>query len=177
MTPTIFIDFVGAALKLHGASDAINDWPPGEYDMAKVLGISPHEFWRPINYMGEAFWAEMPSTRRMYALMALVCEMDWYIASKPRLDPACVPGKLKWLADYLNPFSEPFDRYVFTPHKHLLASSGRILIDDSDAEIAAWHKAGGYSILWPAKWNSDHEYADDPITRIRYNLRQIGVGP
>lgn len=182
--PTIFLDmdgpmtdFVGDALKVHGASDAINDWPPGEYNMAKVLGISTHEFWRPINATGEAFWAKMTPAPRMHGLMAIACDKEWYIASSPSQDPACASGKLKWLGEHINQGQGPFRHYVFTPHKHLLAASGRILIDDSDAEIAAWFDLGGEGVLWPTLWNSDHEYADDPLARVVLALRQIGVEP
>ena len=171
----VLCDFVQAALELHGRPDVIDDWPKGEYDMAKILGMSTHEFWRPINDKGEAFWAEMKSTAYSHELLMLTQGRGGFrVAASPSEDPASLSGKLKWLDRHFGP---PCRYYVITPDKHLLAGPDRILIDDSDKQIDTWQRAGGIGILFPAKWNAMHLFHADPMEFVRFKLKKLEVTP
>jgi hypothetical protein len=64
------------------------------------------------------------------------------------------------------------DRVVFTSAKHKLVSGPDcVLVDDSDKHCNAWTAAGGYAILVPRPWNSQHRAVGCEESVIRRGLK------
>ncbi len=60
--------------------------------------------------------------------------------------------------------------YVIGPHKHLLAKSGGILIDDSDTNCQKFRLSGGTPILFPQPWNEMRHLIDK---RLKHTLQMV----
>jgi len=154
----VLVDFVGAAVKLHKRSMAeLNEKRiPGTWDISKPLGLSPTEFWYPINHVaGSSFWSNLEKLPWYNELLEAVKAKtnDWYIVTTPSLHLSSYAGKLAW---FVSTFGSSFNQYVLTQHKHLLANEQTILIDDSDRNIKKFCDAGGIGLLFPTAGNSKH---------------------
>jgi hypothetical protein len=148
----VLCDFVGAALRIHKRLDALDHWPAGEWDIAKVLGISTDEFWAPIDHHAEHFWAGLEPYPWLNNLVNLLesTGAPITIASSPSYDPYSAAGKLMWLKKHLPQFKR---RYLLGGEKHLLARPNAVLIDDNDQGVYQFHTAGGWGITFPQPWN------------------------
>lgn len=67
--------------------------------------------------------------------------------------PSCWAGKQAW-ASYHFPWIPLF---LTGAKKACIATPEILLVDDSDGEVDAWRKAGGRAVLFPRRWNSDHQ--------------------
>jgi len=162
-------DFVAAACRAHGREFDPDAWPPGEYDVAKVLGTTEDRFWRGIDRRGAAFWRELdeyPWFTRLHAELSRIGRI--YFVSAPNHSSASAAGKVLWLQDR---FGEGFQDFVLTREKHLLSRKGAVLIDDCDAVIEAFDKGEGRGVLFPQVWNRNHWLAG--ADRVEYVLDQI----
>lgn len=141
--------------------------------MDRAMGLSPRNFWEPINRGDASFWAELPMLPHAMGLMDLVTAAteDWFIVSTPSHQPCSCSGKLFWLQRFFD--NRDFDRYVFTKHKELLAGPNVILIDDSDNNCARFQRAGGHAILFPAHHNAHRRSHAEPVTYVRDRLLGI----
>lgn len=147
----------------------LESWPVGEYDICRVLHITPDTFWQELDYR-PYFWETIPTLPTGFALYNHLTSIGkCYICTSPSLHSSCVAGKLKWLQDK---FGYKFRDYIFTTHKHLLAGKG-ILIDDYDKNVDKFRKYGGDAILYPQIWNSAHEYKDVPLETIKMDLETL----
>lgn len=178
----VLCDFVDAASIVNGCGGLPAHWPPGEYDVAAVLGLSSARFWDFILNEGVSFWQNLAIYPWANDLLGLVSEAEYTILSAPSLEggPDEVAGKIWWMNNHLGPrrrhilFSVgPFRNYVLTPRKHLLAGSGRVLIDDCDANAKRFSDAGGRSITFPQPWNNNWDLADDRIGHVERELKRI----
>lgn len=140
----------------HAAHD--RDYKPEsitEFNMAKIWGISPKEFWEPLN--GQAFWEGLepyPWANELYTGLKSIAPVT--ICTAPSGDPHCVPGKLAWLDKHLN---VGIPDVIFANKKHLLAKPGNVLIDDSPAKVRAYIAEGGTALIFPQHWNSGYRIA------------------
>ena len=170
----VLVDFVSAALACHGAPDLLDNWPPGEWSVPQVLGISKEEFWRAIDAQGHVFWANLcpyPWTRQLVDMVASL-DPGWTIATAPSRNPACPQGKISWMRSHLDEGNgRPFMRFMIGRDKHALAAPRCILVDDSDEKIDAFNEAGGIGILFPQPWNSDHHIGDS-MAHVTARLRE-----
>lgn len=166
----VVADFVTAALALHGQPDALAAWPPGEWDMAKVLGISTSAFWKPIDQMGADYWAGLEPYPWAAELIALIQESAPYaILSSPGLGAEAPTGKIHWLRKHVKP---NFANYLFGHQKWLCARPDQVLIDDRDKNIDQFVAAGGHGILFPQVWNSNHAITDR-LQYVRDELQRL----
>jgi 5'(3')-deoxyribonucleotidase len=150
------VDFMTPAIKLAGGNpvDVYESWIPGEYDMCRVLGIKPNDFWACIDAVGHEFWATLepyPWFEEMYAELTKVGEVIF--CTSPSLHHGCASGKLDWLQ---RRFGKGFRNYAFIPHKHHMAREDRILIDDSQEQCRNFLRAGGRSVMVKQIWNAGH---------------------
>ena len=162
----VCVNFVKGACIAHNYNyaDVIESWPKGTYNICKILGISESDFWTTIVSWGEQFWLNLQAYTWYSKLASL--PYDIVYLSTPTLSPFSVSGKLSWLqAQYGHRFRD----YIFTPHKHLLAKSGGILIDDSESNVNKYIEAGGRAILFPQPWNHGIEVED----RTDYLFKQL----
>ncbi len=170
----VLTDFVGAALRIHGRSDILESWPPGERDAPKVLGLSRGKFWNAIDAQGSDFWAGLDPLPWFGELIEMVRAVaPFTVLTAPSLAPSSTKGKVRWMYQHFaNDKGRRFTDFLIGPQKHLLAQSGHLLIDDTDATVDAFRIDGGRAILFPQVWNSNHGVGD-PIEYIGDELRKI----
>ncbi|MCA9072771.1 MAG: hypothetical protein KDA84_27800 [Planctomycetaceae bacterium] len=169
----VLVDFSSAALRLHGVEDI--EWPRGEWDFPKVLGISRGEFWSKIDSQGSEFWANLEPYPWYRELLDLVAEAaPFSILTSPSLSPSCPKGKLVWLSKHMpRRNGRVFRDFLIGPAKHLLAKDSRVLIDDSDTNAENFRAAGGEVILFPRLWNRQHHHAESPLDYVRRALEKL----
>lgn len=158
----VLVDFVGGALQRVGRE--FPDWPPGEFNMSKVLGMASHRFWERLN--GADFWSGLSPTPECHPLMAHLestfGSWDICILSSPTRDPQCLAGKVMWLEKHLPDYRR---RFLLGPEKRFCAGPDNLLIDDADHKVDAFRNAGGCAILFPRPWNRLHAI-DDPLDYV-----------
>lgn len=153
----VLVDFFRAALRKHNAEHLVYGWPPGEWFMERVLGISDKAFWAPID-ADPSFWMSLSGYQDWRKLYAACCAYaPTTIATTPSHHPHSAYGKVVWLQKHLG---EDFRSYMLGPQKHLLATPTRLLIDDRDENCERFEKAGGKALLVPRPWNSRHAEYD-----------------
>lgn len=178
----VLADFVGAAGKIHLFTEA--DLKPGE-DVTLSLGMTPRDFWAPIDALGESFWEnleEYPWTDELIDLAQHWNKDEWCILSAPSHSPSCLAGKMKWLQ---RKFGWDFRRFIFAPktQKHRLGISyatprverlsgqsyfANTLIDDNDGNCQRFVAAGGSAVVFPQVWNSNAAIVDKKVEYV-YN--------
>ena len=186
MKPTIFLDmdgvlcdFVTSALIANCSElkhDQITEW-----DMAKILGKTPDEFWQAMNR--DSFWFNLEPYDGLvlfYAAMRACGEV--YFCTSPAKHYACASDKIAWLRKHLG--AEATDgRFFICKDKHLLAGPDRILVDDYDGNIDRWEVAGGIGVLFPRPWNAcgplnmSHEQAQLHVMATVRELAEKARGP
>jgi len=167
-------DWAGAALRLHGLERRLHDWPKGEWDIPKVLGMTDDDFCRPITELGARFWADLEPLPWMNDLVEMVDSFtggNWSIATAPNRErfPDSPIGKAKWIRAHLH--LRP--KSVFTGEdKDLLSRPGHVLIDDRQSNCQAFSVPGGHGIVFPRPWNNRTSTAD-PVGAIRFDLSRL----
>jgi len=166
----VCVDFVGAACRLHGRTFDETVWPPGEYDIAEVLGIGDEEFWEVIHRQGVDFWRGLEAYPWFVRLhRELQRRGRVYFVTSPSRSPHSAAGKMLWLKER---FGETFKDFVLTRRKHLLSRADCVLIDDSDRNVREFERHGsGSGVLFPQRWNSGHGQAG--VDRVGHVLKVI----
>ena len=159
----VIADFVGGALdrfeaRLDGrevvfCNGTRHPWPPGEYEVNKVLGVDAYYFWERLNHPG--FWSGLPAYLWLGELMEALQGHEVFVCSMPTISGGrrCLSEKLFWLQRHV---PELANRYVFATHKFLCARPDTLLIDDSDIQCHAFRLANGRACLFPQIWNAGH---------------------
>lgn len=128
----------------------------GEFDTAKIWGMSYEEFW---NGVDAQFWAQLPPTDDCFYILDRCVEfVGWDNIRLVTHPPAgaldcgqCVQGKIEWVEQWI---PQLVDSFIFTKHKEWCADNNTILIDDNEKNIKNFFNAGGYTITVPQPWNS-----------------------
>jgi 5'(3')-deoxyribonucleotidase len=147
------------------------DCPP-VYDAAQLVG----QPWEQVEKVcrDTEFWFKLqPLPWALRLVRALKAQSDLYICSQPWHDMAsCHAAKLMWCYKHLR---IDYDRVILTPHKHLLAARGRVLIDDLPENLSKWRMAEGCGVLFPARHNGWAQATDvsDPSMVIDYVFEKI----
>ncbi len=164
----VLADFVGAALRVHDRDDALDNWPKGERDVPKVLGISRNQYWKKLDAQGSDFWANLEPYPWFAELIEMVREVaPFTILTTSSLAPSCFEGKVRWLYEHFPKVDRRrFRDFLIGEQKHLLAQPGRLLIDDAEHNVDSFTASSGRSILFPQVWNRNHRVAD-PIEYVR----------
>lgn len=174
----VLVDFIGGACSRWEVQlgDVIGCWEKGVWGMVPPLGrvlgreLSQEEFWEKIN--GVDFWTGLKPHPWMEELIGTVYQYtkEWYIVTTPSRCPTSYDGKVRWLKKR---FGKQFTSFVLTKHKHLLANRDTILIDDKDATVDAFIKAGGLGIVFPRHHNSRHEFSSNPLEKVVEDLSRL----
>ncbi len=142
-SPEWGFDIVKAANKLH-------PWRTGKQ------AFTPERFW---GFIDRSVWMDTPESTEFKRLLSaceqLVGRENICILTTPTEDPDCLAGKLEWIHNHFPPWMHR--QYLMGPQKRLLAKPEALLIDDSDANVNAFERAGGRTILVPRPWNSLHK--------------------
>jgi len=165
----VVVDFVSAALKLFDAEHLQKDWPPGEWDITNVLGVSATDFWSRVDARGELFWKNLQVYPWAGCLLNLIDDYEWYYATSPSRSHRSSSGKVLWMQEQ---HGTHFRRYVLGEHKHLLAKSDALLIDDNQKNVERFVENGGKSILFPRPWNRLH-HIDEPMGYVKEMLVKL----
>lgn len=183
----VLVDFVGGACRIHGTSRERmeaerNAGSLGIWDISSPLGYATglgramtlSEFWKPIHDAGETFWRDLQPTPWLGQLVDIVETAfgpeSWHVISAPSRLTESYTGKVRWLKSYFGP---GFDRFAITPHKHLFARDNRVLVDDRESNCDAFSREGGQSILFPSRGGPLWAYADNPLSFVEYQLKQL----
>lgn len=170
----VLVDFVGGVLKLFGKEDLLETWPPGEYNLGAVLGLSLNKIWRKIDD-APCWWQGLESYAWASNLrdVCLYYDVPVTIATSPSRSPWSASGKVQWIQSFLG---KRFRNYIITPDKSLLSRPGAVLIDDSDANCKAFDTVsnGGVAVTFPRPWNRLHDMTG-PVAYVQTALRRIGA--
>jgi 5'(3')-deoxyribonucleotidase len=164
----VLADFVGSSCRIHGRDiDTADCW-----DYFQNWNMSENDFWQPINEAGRGFWADLEPFPWMQELVSLVkdVEPNFQVLTKPSNHPECTAGKMDWLHRH---FGKRFRNYIFAPNKNLLASRGRLLIDDSDSNVSGFIEYGGAAYLLPQPWNSRSGMTTDDFTPLVVEIERL----
>lgn len=157
----VLADFVGAALAVHKAENPwkVNSKNLGNYDLVKLLNMNPNKFWDPLN--SHDFWSSLDPLPDGLSLLEFLEENfpadKIYLATSPTLSPFCSSGKHEWVDRHLPRYSRKL--FIGAAKEAFAQVPGALLIDDSDVNVKKFLGEGGKAILWPALWNSAHEYS------------------
>lgn len=171
----VLVDFVGGVCRYFGkANPYTRPEAQGEWGLEKLLGIEPEDFWRPLSY---SFWAHLEPTPDAWPILAAVENaargpQNVCLLTSPCQTAGCVDGKMEWIKQNLPDYQR---RVLFGSAKHFVAESGKILVDDSDANCDAWRKAGGQAVLVARPWNVRHNTQHDTVDYLRFCL-EIATG-
>lgn len=173
----VLVDFVTAALEVHGRVDVLKNYPAGVWHLKDVLGISRDDFWKPIDAEGPGFWAGLAPLPWAEELLALLDATDEVaIATAPHPHPHCYAGKFLSLTGHFGGrFADPRKHHVGAA-KESHARASAILIDDNPANVHAFITAGGEAILFPQPWNHLGVLYSTPaakLAHVREGLEQI----
>jgi hypothetical protein len=137
-------------------------------------------FWKPIE-QDPFFWRNMPTFEHSENLLKMLkgyCK-HLVMLTTPHTDPNCYYGKYfslrrSGLAKYFT--EEP----IFCKHKWRLAHPSCLLIDDFSQHTQSWvsecqrrYERDGSAILFPAMWNENHEYTNDPVGFVDREIQVI----
>lgn len=169
----VLCDFMGRLLRLFGrdVEQTLAQWPLNEYSPEVVLGITRAAMWDRLDEIGEAFWANLDPYPWFEELVRWAfAQAEVTVCTCPSNRPPVAFGKILWLQRHLG---SDFDLYQIGTHKHVMARRGTVLIDDSDENCRQFFAAGGHAIVFPRRWNSQHEFAEKPMVWVFDQFRQI----
>lgn len=173
----VLTDFDSAAAAAHGTTrDEINaKRVPGQWSLIHPLGVDLDGFWAPIHAAGTAFWEEMQLLPWAKDLLKLAYHYDqeFVIATSPSPIVEGYIGKVNFMAKHR---LVPLSRLIITPHKHLLAKPGRVLVDDYIENIGAFCEEEGHGCLFPTLGNINWPHRDDPVGFVARTIESIKKG-
>lgn len=167
----VFSDFTGGALKMHGLTreELESRRPPGIWNITGPLGVSEEEFWKPIHDYEPEFWLRLRALPWALEMNNLLNKtgLPWLVATSPNQSPHCYTAKVQWCRRF---FGSHRPDPIILRDKTLLASTGSLLIDDSQQTCSKFILAGGLSIVFPTRGNSFHALSDDPVSYVKEKL-------
>ena len=147
----VCVDWMSAFLKVVNDPNMLSTWPKGK----KYYDIKPmpiEEYARIMKEQGSKFWANLkpyPWFKDMYDALSEIGDVCFL--TSPGRESSAPTGKMEWFQET---FGKEFDSFIITKQKHRLANLNSVLIDDTEAMINAFVRAGGKGILFPAPWNN-----------------------
>lgn len=162
----IFLDMDGVLCDFAGGVCALFGKPgPSAGDPAQALheylGVPKGVMWSRIGEVGARLWENLEPLPWAQDLVAWSrSHGNLYIATSPALHPGSLSGKMVWLQ---RRFGKQFRDFIVSPHKHLLAAPGRLLIDDTTRQVDAFRASGGAAILFPSVENGRLRLGEDPL--------------
>lgn len=162
----VIANFVGGlirSLQINITHDEYATW-----DHHKVLGFSDSHFWKATKV--GTWWLDLEPYDYAKEFVAKVREKHEVVFStSPGIDSKCASQKVEWLRKH-KLMSRSKNDFMLGPRKELMAGSGAVLIDDSDANVSRFMDAGGTAILFPQPWNELRILSAD---KIGYTLQEL----
>lgn len=153
----ILADFNKGCYETHKRSNPYdNPESLGVFNIEKIWGVSPEEFWNPIDALGVSFWENLDKTPDADYIVQRATDMygvdNIAVLTAPNQSGGCYIGKAKWIQKHYPQFNKKII-FANAGAKRFLAGPGRILVDDRNENVDDFNKSGGYGFLWPRKWN------------------------
>lgn len=154
----VLVDFVSGVCRLFDR-DPIKikaEWPIGEYNLGAGFKDDPNtgDIWKAIERQEPHFWTglniEPDAVKVLNTIQHCRTSVRTWVVTQPKSAQSML-GKKRWIEHNIG---KEFNRYIFTPHKEVLASRFRLLIDDCEENCKRFIAAGGQAFLWPRPWNS-----------------------
>jgi 5'(3')-deoxyribonucleotidase len=154
----VLADFIGAACRVHGINRGLMDSCRTQWSIIPAIrrDMTIDQFWDPISQLGKQFWIDLEPLPWISELMNLIgkYKCSWHVLSAPSSHcEESYDGKRKWLQNH---FGKNFDRFLLTPHKHLVSKPGTLLIDDRPDNVQRFYynelgtcMTGGQGIIFP----------------------------
>ena len=134
------------------------------------MGLTESDFWAGL---GKSFWETLHWTQDGQGILDAVLYKfhpdDVMLCSSPCRTKGCKEGKVIWVERHL----PGFRHLILSNRKEIYSAPGRLLIDDSDANVDKWVAAGGAACLLPRPWNRNH--SDRPLAYLKSFL-ETGEG-
>jgi hypothetical protein len=147
------VDYMSAALRVHGLDAKTHAFSPDCYWQHEALGITLDEWADPIRAQGADWWANLEPYPHFHELHQHLRTHSGavYFLSRAVCDVAAA-GKARWLRKHAP--DTPY--FVGNAPKALLAATDTLLIDDSPDECRSFSRCGGGAVLFPQPWNRGH---------------------
>lgn len=170
----VIVDCVDASLRAHGLHHLADDpaFPP-TYNMSGEAGMTYDQFWGHIDTLGPEWWRDIPFTSFGKPLLNYLLGLSTPLNITTRVISAngC-HGKWDWWEKHIPP-SVPLHQ---TTDKSRFSAPGRLLIDDSPANIDKWVAKGGDGILVPAPYNDNRGLIGQELPFIISQIEELGYG-
>lgn len=163
----VLADFYYASIEAHGGNG--DGFPPNEWNIPMMLGITEEEFWEPIdNY---EFWRNLPAYNWAQELVSTLREYgNVTFASVPSHNPDCHKAKVEWIRERFGEDSP----IILGAKKRLLAQKWRVLVDDRVPSCTEFNAYGGTGIVFPQRWNNGYLYLGDKVKYVTDQLKARG---
>lgn len=163
----VLADFKGAALSIHNKSRS--DVKSQDWRLELSLNLTAEEFWAPIDN-NPGFWENLEPLPWMHDLLTLLESLadNVYILSAPSHCKSSYQGKLDWIHSQIGP---DYSKLILTPHKHLLANSNTVLIDDSPYNVSKFREHGGKAIKFPHYWPIPTPSAEQVVEFVKVSMK------
>lgn len=175
----VFVNFVDPFLDVFGLTR--NDVPVSWDNVSAVestLGYKPwgseESVWEWIEKKKPDVYFDMPPCEDGMKLIRDINRMsriDLYICTTPP-SPAAAEQKMRWIKKHLQG-EVPLEKVILIRDKHLLATDGSILIDDSDINVERFIAHGGVGVRFPQKWNKAHDHVQDRCSYLGAKIIRI----
>ena len=176
----IIADFVTSACKLHKLDNPyLKPEYQGVYGIETIFGMTPAQFWEPIDYK---FWRNLGKMPDADCIVQVAIDRfgkkNVCILSSPcrTRRGECIDGKSDWIDEY---YPELRSNILFGSAKRFCASKDAFLIDDLDYNVETFVENGGNAWLYPRPWNSDYKHQityvsqNDAVYEINYRLDDL----
>lgn len=169
----VLVDFLQGISDLHGRPNPYLTDPKsfGVWDTEQLWGISPKDFWKPVEENSYEFWSTLKPTEEALDIVDVVCREfgveNVAILTHPSTDDGCVPGKRDWINQYFPQFEK---RVIYGGAKEFLAGPNRLLVDDKDKNVDKFREAGGQAVLLPRAWNRAYGMRTIPISVLNLEI-------
>jgi len=164
----VLADFAGSVIKYYDLpriDPPYWDWVIDAYKK-KYPDETEKSFWAGLE---EDFWINLPELPEAKDILKLVKRFGepvlltcptWFSAGY----------RQAWIRKH---YPDMFysNRYIISPGKKYLSAPGRVLIDDSDQNIADWRAHGGSGILVPGSYNRNR--GKDILRTVDHGLVNI----
>lgn len=171
----VLVDFMGGILSLHSHTTQEiykGEEEYGEWYVEKLLGVTPTEFWAPLNAKdSKSFWSTLKPLPECFRLINILegrfGRDNIALLTSPSQDSGCIPGKKEWVRRFLPLYTSSM---IFTSAKQFLGGPNRFLLDDKPSNLEGFRKFGGKGILIPRLWNSGWMEVDEVVEIVEMSI-------
>jgi hypothetical protein len=138
----------------------------------EAMGISADEFWDSTDF---EFWSTMPMLKDGMDLFRIAnsyfdASDIGFLTAPTDHGSGCRDGKAFWVKTHFPGFE---DRLFQGVDKAFIAGPSKLLIDDKDENVDAFHEAGGLTWLVPRPWNRKSHSCDSEGDMLPHCIKEF----